>query len=70
MKSMKSMKSMTNVLKDKVLSFFKKEEGATMVEYAIMLALIAIVSIIVIGNLGTAVSSTFSRAHASLTATG
>lgn len=47
-------------------SFFKKEKGATMVEYAIMLALIAIVSILVVQGLGEQVSGTFSRASGSL----
>jgi len=38
------------------------EEGATMVEYALILALIAIVCIAVITALGTKVKNTFSGA--------
>ena len=44
----------------------KDEEGATMVEYAIMVSLIAVVSIIVVGSLGKAVSGVFSTACSSL----
>ena len=33
----------------KMINFFKDEEGATMVEYALMLSLIAIVCIIAVG---------------------
>jgi pilus assembly protein Flp/PilA len=43
-----------------------KQEGATMVEYAIMVALIAIVAIAAVALLGTNVSSTFNRAATSL----
>ena len=40
----------------------KNQKGATMVEYAIMVALIATVSIAIVGTLGTQVSSTFQSA--------
>ncbi len=39
------------------------DEGATMVEYGIMVALIAVVSIIVIGLLGVEVFGTFNTAQ-------
>ena len=42
-----------------VRHFVKNDEAATMVEYAIMLALIAAICILTIGPLGTAVSNTF-----------
>ncbi len=48
----------------KVLS--KKERGATMVEYAIMVALIAIVSIAMITGVGTSVNRTFSSVNSAL----
>ena len=35
-----------------VKNFFKDEEGATMVEYGLMLALIAIVCIVAVGLIG------------------
>ncbi|WP_305907138.1 Flp family type IVb pilin [Methylomarinum sp. Ch1-1] len=44
----------------------KKQRGATMVEYAIMVALIAIVSITIITSLGQEVSTTFSTVESSL----
>ena len=44
-----------------VRHFVKNDDAATMVEYAIMLALIAAVCIVVIGPLGTAVSTTCSN---------
>jgi pilus assembly protein Flp/PilA len=43
----------------KLVNFFKDEEGATMVEYALMLALIAIVCIVAVTAIGTQANSTF-----------
>ena len=40
-------------------NFFKDEEGATMVEYALMLALIAIVCITAVQVIGTQANTTF-----------
>ena len=51
----------------KMPNILKKQTGATMVEYAIMLALIAIVSIAVITLLGVQVSTTFQTITDSLT---
>lgn len=39
--------------------FFKDESGATMVEYAIMVALIAIVAIVIIGAVGRQTRNAF-----------
>jgi len=47
----------------KVINFFKDEEGATMVEYALMLALIAIVCIGIVFALGQQVNTTFTNAN-------
>jgi len=44
---------------DKLKRFLKKEEGATAVEYGIMVALIAAVIIAVVVILGTKLSSAF-----------
>lgn len=63
------MKKLLNSMQTKMPSFFKKEKGATMVEYAIMVALIAIVSIIVITGLGREVSTTFGTVSSSLAKT-
>ena len=41
--------------------FFKDESGATMVEYAIMVALIAIVAIIIITAVGFQVQAAFQK---------
>ena len=49
-----------------LLKKIKPQKGATMVEYAIMLALIAIVSIGVITSLGQSVNSTFNSADNAL----
>ena len=50
----------------KIIDFLKDEEGATMPEYALMLALIAIVSIAVITVLGTNVRDKFGEARDAL----
>jgi pilus assembly protein Flp/PilA len=39
--------------------FAKEEEGATMVEYGLMVALIAVVCILVVAALGTALAGKF-----------
>ena len=44
----------------------KDEEGATMVEYAILLGLISVVAIVVITKVGTAVNLVFNTACGSL----
>ena len=46
----------------KLIRFFKDEEGATAVEYGLMVALIAIVIIAGVTLLGTNVSEKFSQA--------
>ena len=43
----------------KLINFFKDEEGATMVEYALMLALIAIVCIAAVTLIGKEASVVF-----------
>jgi pilus assembly protein Flp/PilA len=46
----------------KLMNFIKDEEGVTMVEYALLLVLIAIVAIGAVTILGTNVSTTFQTA--------
>jgi pilus assembly protein Flp/PilA len=53
-------------LKHYIKKLSKNEDGATMVEYAIMVALIAIVSIAVITGLGKEVNQTFSVVNSAL----
>ena len=45
-----------------VKNFVRDEEGATMIEYGLMVALIAVVLIAVIGVLATATQDTFQSA--------
>ena len=45
----------------KLINFFKDEEGATMVEYGLMVALIAVVCIAGATLLGTAVNTKFTN---------
>jgi len=52
---------------NKLIKFLKKEEGATAVEYGIMVALIAAVIIAVVVVLGTKLSSAFQNVSAQLT---
>jgi pilus assembly protein Flp/PilA len=42
--------------------FVREEEGATMVEYGLMVALIALVCIVAVGLLGTNLSGLFGKA--------
>jgi len=51
---------MRNIAK-KMVSFLKKEDGPTAVEYAVMLALIVIVCIAAISALGKNANATFSK---------
>jgi pilus assembly protein Flp/PilA len=46
-------------LKKAVRSFLVKDEGATMVEYGLMVALIAVVVAVAAATLGTAISTLF-----------
>lgn len=45
----------------------QEEKGASMVEYALLVALIAIIAIIAVRFLGTEVSETFSRVGSAVT---
>jgi len=51
----------------KVIAFLNDESGPTAVEYAVMVALIIVVSIAAITTLGTKVSSTFSTTEKKIT---
>ena len=52
----------------KLIDMLKDEEGATMVEYALMVALIAVVCIVGAGALGTAINNKFSAVGLKVTA--
>jgi len=57
-----------NRLMQKVVSFLKKDDGPTAVEYAVMLALIIVVCLVAITTLGTTANDTFSNVGAKLKA--
>lgn len=46
---------------DKLMNFLKDEEGASMVEYALLVALIAVVVIAALLILGPAIANLFDR---------
>ena len=54
-------------VKNAVRKFVTDESGATMVEYAVMVALIAAICIAVITTLGKKANNAFSTVNASLT---
>ena len=47
----------------------KKEDGATMVEYALLIALIAIIAIVALRFLGTSISGQFSEIGSTINST-
>jgi pilus assembly protein Flp/PilA len=49
-----------------IRKFLKDEDGPTAVEYAVMLALIIVLCIVVIRNVGTSTSQTFSITDSAL----
>jgi pilus assembly protein Flp/PilA len=49
-----------------IVSFLKKEDGPTAVEYAVMLALIIVVCIAAITTLGTNANKTFSSVSSTI----
>jgi len=52
---------------EKLIRFFKDEEGATAVEYGIMVAAIAAVIILVVYSIGGKVSSAFQTVDTNMT---
>jgi pilus assembly protein Flp/PilA len=50
----------------KLISFFKDEEGASMVEYGLLVALIAIVALAGVSLVGNKVNSTFTSVAGNL----
>jgi len=46
---------------EKIKRFLKEEEGATMLEYGLMLVLIAAVVMVAVGPFGTATANLFNR---------
>jgi pilus assembly protein Flp/PilA len=50
----------------KLINFFKEEEGATMVEYGLMVALVAVVAVGAVTLMGQGVEATFTTIVGSL----
>lgn len=50
-------------MKEKLLGFFRDEEGATAVEYGIMVAAIAAVIVLVVYAIGTKTNTAFSTVN-------
>ena len=48
----------------------RKQQGATMIEYGLIVALIAVVSIAIVGTLGTTLTALFQGVNDSVLATG
>lgn len=55
---------------EKLIRFFKAEEGATAVEYGLMVAMIAVVIIGVVSLLGTNLSTKFSNVSSTVQGSG
>lgn len=55
---------------NKLVRFLKREDGPTAVEYAVMLALIIVVCIAVVTQLGQSASDTFDTVNQSMAADG
>ncbi len=51
-----------------IVRFLKSEDGPTAVEYAVMLALIIVVCLVAIGNIGKSASATFQSVANSMSA--
>ena len=47
--------------------FVREEEGATMVEYGLMVALIAVVLIVIVSTLGQSLKNSFARTNTAVT---
>ena len=52
----------------KLINFFKDDDGATMVEYGIMVALIAVASIAIVGTLGLEIQDVFTDTNSAVAA--
>ena len=54
------------MLKKLIVSFYKDESGAALIEYALLAALIAVVAIVAMTDVGTEVKKTFQKVHSKL----
>ena len=63
---MELIKYYTKVCVPYLRSKVRNERGASLVEYALLLALIAVVAVVVLGNLGNSVSNKLSTTSSAL----
>lgn len=54
------------LLKNSLPNIAKKQEGATMIEYAIMASLIAVIAILMVAGVGQNVNSIYSTANSAM----
>ena len=59
-----------HVMKQLFMQFLKEEDGATMVEYAILVALISVAAIVIIAAVGSQVDGSFNQVSTKLTENG
>jgi pilus assembly protein Flp/PilA len=64
--TVKETKQMNDVLLQNTEAEEKKQKGASLVEYALLVALIAVIAIVAIRAVGTKVSSRFSQINSTL----
>ncbi|MEN6438995.1 MAG: Flp family type IVb pilin [Syntrophobacter sp.] len=57
-------------MKEMLTKFIKDEEGVTMIEYALIAALIAVVCITALTSLGTSIEALWGKIEAGVNATG
>jgi len=50
-----------------ILNFLKDEEGASAVEYGLIIGLIAVVLVLVLGNIGTGMNGLFGEVETAVT---
>lgn len=55
------------ILREKVRQFFASEDGASAIEYSIIAALIAVVIVAAVGDVGTQVNTVFENIKDALT---
>ena len=53
-------------MKNYIMNFIREEEGAGLVEYALLVALIAVVAVIAVTTLGTTVTGVFTTVSGKL----
>ncbi len=64
------MNKIINKLNSKYPFILKNEKGATMVEYAILVALISVISIAMIRGVGTGVQAAFTTVNSAISTSG